>query len=71
MLEGEESEGVSKEEVAPGRVCTEEKIQLWAEAPQGDVCGMRYVKRVYQHITDVSRTRQTVSFLREVISTIN
>lgn len=53
MLEGEESEGVSKEEEAPGRVCTEEKIQLWAEAPQGDVCGVRYVKRVYQHITDV------------------
>lgn len=52
MLEGEKSEDVSKEEVAPGRVCTE-KIQLWAEAPQGDVCGVRYVKRVYQHITDV------------------
>ena len=53
MLEVEKSEDVSKEEVAPGRVCTEEKIQLWAEAPQGDVCGVRYVKRVYQHITDV------------------
>lgn len=46
LLQGEESEDVSKEEAAPGRVYTE-KIQLWAEAPQGDVCGVRYVTIVY------------------------
>ena len=54
LQEGEGSEGVSKEEVAPGRVCTEEKTQLGAEAPQGDVCAVRYVRSVYQHITDMS-----------------
>lgn len=42
------------EEAAPGRVCTEEKTQLGAEAPQGDVCAVRYVRSVYQHITDMS-----------------
>lgn len=30
-------------EVAPGRVCVEDRAQLWAEAPQGILCGVRCV----------------------------
>ena len=30
-------------EVAPGRVCAEDRAQLWAGAPQGDLCAVRCV----------------------------
>ena len=40
-------------EVAPGRVCAEDRAQLWAGAPQGDLCAVRCVMSVYQDITSV------------------
>lgn len=37
-VETEESECVSPSRRAPGRVCVEDRAQLWAGAPQGALC---------------------------------